>query len=294
MPKTFFSFPNGSTSSDVPCDANAEVTQCCGTRSACLSNGLCALDSTSSDSGISYARGTCTDPSWASLSCPQRCQLNQDTPTNSSVYDFRAGGVQVWACGGAQGYGKVAEYCCESAAEGTRCCSTETAVFTLAAASVGPSVGALASTTASRAASLAVTQVSIVASRTRGVASQAISSTSRFESTSSTTSTAAPPAQQSDNNAIRVGAGVGGAIGGCFLVAAIVFFFQWHKRRKNATSSPGNNLHGKDGAPGPVEIDPYVQRHELPGLQPYELPTQGMTAEMPAHGAVLESPADRR
>lgn len=55
---------------------------------------------------------------------------------NSSAYDFRANGVQVWECD-AQGFGQPARYCCESAAEKTRCCATSSALFRLASASPG-------------------------------------------------------------------------------------------------------------------------------------------------------------
>jgi hypothetical protein len=136
--------PNGDTATDVPCDPSAEHTQCCWSHGACLTNGLCALSATNS-TGISYVRGTCTDKTWSSPLCPQQCQLNQDTAFNSSAYDFRKGGVQIWQCG-SQGYAKEAEYCCESAAESQRCCETQTAVFTLGAARVGASTGVVTST----------------------------------------------------------------------------------------------------------------------------------------------------
>jgi hypothetical protein len=58
--------PDGGTSDDVPCDPNAPITQCCGTRNDCLSNGLCIIQATNS-TGNSYARGTCTDRSWESI-----------------------------------------------------------------------------------------------------------------------------------------------------------------------------------------------------------------------------------
>jgi hypothetical protein len=138
-------YPNGDTmGTDVPCDPDAPVTQCCGSRSACLTNGLCALEATD-DIGISYARGTCTDRSWSSPLCPQQCQLNQDTPTNSSAYDFRADGVQVWQCV-TKGYAQEAQFCCESDAEKQRCCETETAVFSLDNATLGPSTAAASTT----------------------------------------------------------------------------------------------------------------------------------------------------
>lgn len=67
-------YPSGSKSSDVPCDPDAEVSMCCGSRDACLSSGLCRIDGTGANVGISYARGTCTDQTWGSPICPQRCR----------------------------------------------------------------------------------------------------------------------------------------------------------------------------------------------------------------------------
>ncbi|KAF9872567.1 hypothetical protein CkaCkLH20_10064 [Colletotrichum karsti] len=91
-------YPNGRQSPDVPCNISAPVSMCCGSAKACLSNGLCMLDDTTENSGVSYARGTCTDAQWTSGVCPRQCLLNQDSPNNSSAYDFRSSGVQVWEC----------------------------------------------------------------------------------------------------------------------------------------------------------------------------------------------------
>ncbi|KAK1595567.1 uncharacterized protein LY79DRAFT_667946 [Colletotrichum navitas] len=121
-------FPGGVQARDVPCDPTAEVSMCCGSVNACLSNGLCKLEETTNNTGVAYARGTCSDPTWQSPVCPQNCVLNPDTRTNRTAYDFRFNGVQVWQCD-SQGYGVPGKFCCESAAEKTRCCSTPTAVF---------------------------------------------------------------------------------------------------------------------------------------------------------------------
>jgi hypothetical protein len=198
-------FPNGDTSTDVPCDANAPFTQCCGTRSACLSNGLCALKATN-DTGIAYARGTCTDRSWASPLCPQQCQLNQDTPINTTAYDFRASGVQVWQCG-SEGYARDAKFCCESEAESKRCCSTETAVFTLLAASVGPST----SIKTTQLSSLRVGTSKIEPSSTRSKSAPA---------NTSTPTTPVPEQRNRKSKAVGTGAGVGGALALLILIAS--------------------------------------------------------------------------
>lgn len=70
-------YPDGTINiGDHPCDPNADVSMCCSDISQCLTNGLCALGDTTSRSGISFARGTCTDESWESEICPQHCRVS--------------------------------------------------------------------------------------------------------------------------------------------------------------------------------------------------------------------------
>ena len=73
-------FPAGNVAyGNVPCDPNAEVSICCGDREHCLANGLCAVGDTSDglggflNSGVEFARGSCTDPTWEDPTCFQHC-----------------------------------------------------------------------------------------------------------------------------------------------------------------------------------------------------------------------------
>lgn len=84
-------FPGGVQSLDVPCDPKAEVSMCCGSVNACLSNGLCKLEDTSNNTGIAYARGTCSDPTWQSPICPQHCVLSKSFTTPFRVYGRKVG-----------------------------------------------------------------------------------------------------------------------------------------------------------------------------------------------------------
>jgi hypothetical protein len=71
--------PNGQLNTignDKPCNASAPVSACCGDTASCLSNGMCKIEATE-DTGISYARGTCTDKTWNSPACPPMCQLSK-------------------------------------------------------------------------------------------------------------------------------------------------------------------------------------------------------------------------
>jgi hypothetical protein len=220
-------YPNGDTqATDVPCDPDAPATGCCWSRSACLTNGLCIMNGAESDSGIEYARGTCTDRSWSSPLCPQNCQLNQDTPSNSSAYDFRADGVKVLQCG-SQGYGREAEYCCESEAEGQRCCETDTAVFVLESATVGPYTWVESTSS-----------LSLVSSATLRAITTATPLSTPSRTGSMDQSPTADPAGKGDNRAITIGAGVGGALAGCVLTALLILFIIRHKRRAPPSNVP--------------------------------------------------------
>lgn len=261
-------FPNGLPSTDEPCDPNALFTQCCGSRSACLTNGLCILEA-SNDTGINYARGTCTDKTWSSSLCPQQCQLNQDTAKNSSAYDFRTNGVQVWQCG-SQGYAEEAKYCCESEAERQRCCSTQKAVFTLQGAAVGASTSATTTTTSTSStlsSSIALTsdQLSTASSVSEPVITSA--------PTGTPTTTPEPPKDSNNAKLIGIGAGVGGALGLIILISIAWLLIRKHRRAKSTISieePKASELHGT--AKQPVEV--WTQPAEV-WTQPQEMSSQG-------------------
>ncbi len=64
-------FPDGNNATkDTPCKS-ATVSTCCQEGATCLDNGLCFDPFGSAVGG--YIRGSCTDKSWASSSCPQYC-----------------------------------------------------------------------------------------------------------------------------------------------------------------------------------------------------------------------------
>ena len=255
-------FPNGAPNTDEPCDPDALFTQCCGSRSACLSNGLCFLKATNI-TGIEYARGTCTDKTWGSSLCPQQCQLNQDTPKISSAYDFRANGVQVWECG-SQGYAEEARYCCESRGEGQRCCSTSSVVFTLQGAIVGASTSANTTPTLS--------SISSAKASTYGPTATTSISTN---APTATPTTAEQLREANNTRAAGIGAGVGGAVSLIVFIGVIVFFIRRHRRAKKNGVVEG---HPVEVWTQPVEVwtqpaelwtqpaEVWTQPHELPSL----------------------------
>ncbi|TDZ35420.1 hypothetical protein C8035_v009308 [Colletotrichum spinosum] len=262
-------FPGGVQSLDVPCDPKADVSMCCGSVNACLSNGLCKLDDTSNNTGIAYARGTCSDPTWQSPICPQNCVLNPDTRKNNSAFDFRFNGVQVWQCD-SQGFGVPGKFCCESAAEKTRCCSTPAAVFgPLIAATPGNAQavqtfhsGAKATPTPTGSKKPTGVPPPAAASKPPAKAppptpaptmSSKIPATPAGEKAGPTKPPAtggisggtAPARQEGLSTVAMVGMGVGASVGGALLVAVgVMWWLRRERRERGPVELDGSSIHG--------------------------------------------------
>ncbi|KAK3290947.1 uncharacterized protein B0H64DRAFT_331528 [Chaetomium fimeti] len=226
-------YPDGSASSDVPCDPDAAVSMCCGSAELCLSSGLCRDAGTGPDEGISYARGTCTDREWESEVCPQRCRINPDEATDISAYDFGTGGVQVWGCSG-EGYAEPAAYCCESRREQTGCCQTQGAVFSLPGASIG---NALAVQTfplpdsETNAADLKATLGARSATKPGEITATSISETGRPGTDTSTPTASAEETAGGLSEGAKMGLGIGIGIGVAALISAGILIWYWMRNR---------------------------------------------------------------
>ncbi|KAH9242469.1 hypothetical protein K456DRAFT_1732319 [Colletotrichum gloeosporioides 23] len=263
-------FPGGVQSLDVPCDPKAEVSMCCGSVNACLSNGLCKLEDTSNNTGIAYARGTCSDPTWQSPICPQNCVLNPDTRKNNSAFDFRFNGVQVWQCD-SQGFATPGKFCCESAAEKTRCCSTPAAIFgPLIAATPGNAAAVQTLNTNSKSTP---TQSASGSHKTGGTAAEATGPGHTPAITSAPTMTSKIPAstpaagsgtgattgettsgtteKQGLSTVATVGMGVGASVGGALLVAVgVMWWMRKERRERGPVELDGSSVYGAGGNGG--------------------------------------------
>ena len=236
-------FSDGHPSTDVPCDPNALFTQCCESASDCLTNRVCIREvgnnKPSNTTGVEYTRGTCTNRTWTSTLCLQQCRLNQDSPFDPSVYDFRAGGVQIWQCN-TQGFGREAKYCCESVAEGQRYYEKKSVVFTLQGAVKGASTTNTLLSTSSATSTLGPTATASI--------------------TSESVLTSAPtghPLKADNTKTIGIGAGVGVVVGLMVLVAVTVFFVRRHERKRGnrETREPSiSELPGTKTNKQPAEI----------------------------------------
>ncbi|GJC83292.1 hypothetical protein ColLi_06130 [Colletotrichum liriopes] len=239
-------FPGGIQARDVPCDPKAEVSMCCGSVNACLSNGLCKLEDTSNNTGIANP-----DP---------------DTRRNSSAFDFRFNGVQVWQCD-SQGFGVPGKFCCESAAEKTRCCSTPAAVFGPLIAAT-PGNAAAVQTFNSGAQSSPTPSGSGQSSGVTGTPSQqtpdmtgAPTITSKIPATPGGADASSPTGSGNDDNSDSqdggqrgignvaiVGMGVGASVGGALLVAVgVMWWLRKERQRRGPVELDGSSTHGGGG-----------------------------------------------
>ncbi|KAF3049679.1 hypothetical protein E8E11_009846 [Didymella keratinophila] len=117
-------FPNGKKSNGGACNANAEVSACCGPTFICLSNGLCKPGpDTKKTYAYNFYRNACTDASFNSTSCPQFC-------TDAPYHTDRGQGVK--SCGNDT-------YCCGASGD---CCTDTSNVFKLDAAEVVKTISA--------------------------------------------------------------------------------------------------------------------------------------------------------
>ena len=96
---------------DIPCNSTSSASHCCKKDSVCLSNGYClnAGDVTP----YLLSRGACTDGTWQSDSCPQKCA---DAVPGDAVSLFAVPNLS------------DPEYCCDgfSSSNGTTVCALST------------------------------------------------------------------------------------------------------------------------------------------------------------------------
>ncbi|PKK42203.1 hypothetical protein CI102_14754 [Trichoderma harzianum] len=105
--------PDGSETTDIPCDTGSFPTFCCPVISACLSNGLCQTKNNGP-----LGRGTCTDQTWKSTACTHQC-----------ISESEGGSTNVIQCFP----NSLGNFCCAnpSTSRSTACCNDENNLFHL-------------------------------------------------------------------------------------------------------------------------------------------------------------------
>ncbi|OPB45503.1 hypothetical protein A0O28_0077130 [Trichoderma guizhouense] len=203
-------YPNGSPSSDFPCDPSAKQSACCGggLGAACLSNKLCQ----SNDGNI--IRGSCSDKNWNSPECANFC-LSADT-----------GGTDLISCSNVTN--TDTSYCCDHT---NGCCNSGAGRFNVLPKN--PQVWATWDNGA--------TVYKVVGTVFTGAPSTTSRAPTRATSTTTTTSAAptnSSPSQSDQSSGLSSGAkagiGVGVAVG--VLLIAVVAFLIWKLRQRKASA----------------------------------------------------------
>ena len=268
-------FPNGNVSNGLACHPTAEASVCCGDGVACLSNGVCEHLSDSSSSSVAatyYTRGTCTDSSWKSASCPQFCQ--KENPDGVMLLsNCTTDGI--WCCGTNDGS------CCENTGSlvnlGNGRPETTLGFVAFSTSTAGPSASSSLQDTAT---STENTQPTISPSSI--IATTTSSSSTAATPTTSTTST--------NTTAVKVGAGVGIPLGLLLAGALAYMLFLRRKHARDRNDSLQRQISKRDNK-GPSEgqqpLTPLVSRCEIDGSTRHEgseLPGQREPAELGGYG----------
>ncbi|EFQ27716.1 uncharacterized protein GLRG_02860 [Colletotrichum graminicola M1.001] len=203
-------YPDSSIApNDTPCQDRTAESVCCGQGYACLSNGMCQATGRELQKGgaTELVRGSCTDRSWRSSSCPLFC-INPET-------DNVTGGIGIAKC---QGTVEELYYCINTVQDRVNCTAKQNVLFFQGSPTAITTIGVAATTTPASSSSSTISE-SVTASST--VTSHLSSSSSRTPNSSSlplSSATSGPesipessPASGSSNQNVTIGAAVGAA-----------------------------------------------------------------------------------
>ncbi|KAL7811306.1 hypothetical protein V8C26DRAFT_408699 [Trichoderma gracile] len=229
-------YPDGSPSSDFPCDPNAKESACCGSGlgSTCLNNRLCQ-----SNNG-NIIRGSCSDKDWSSPACASFC-LSADS-----------GGTDLISCSNVTNADN--SFCCDHT---NGCCDSGAGRF-----NVLPKEASVWATWNVEASSYRVVGTVYTGNPT-STSSAATNTRSTTGSGTTTTSSAPTNTNPSDSdkpsglsNGAKIGIGVGVGVG-VVLLAAIAFLVWKLRQRKGygaaPVQAPMQELDGR--AHTPAELD---------------------------------------
>jgi hypothetical protein len=229
----------------TPCNTTQTNSACCLPQDSCTAQGLCL-----GTSNFNY-RGSCTDKTWQSNSCPQTCRQGKSqilvmlSLANGSIDPFtkQPYGVQtpIISCSGPGAIPN--EFCCNSV--GRNCCSI--APFGLGSTGNAFSHG--------------LDQLVLNLRNAQNGISSSSSSSASSPASSSKNSTPAKP-----SNALSVASTVGLAIGlplGALVVGILSFLF-WREKRRSTKQKisrggiivdPGKRAYFEPGPPPKPPVD---------------------------------------
>ncbi|KAL6856717.1 hypothetical protein J3F83DRAFT_751584 [Trichoderma novae-zelandiae] len=209
-------YPNGSPSSDFPCDPNAKESACCGggLGASCLNNRLCQ----SNDGNI--IRGSCSDKDWSSPECAPFC-LSADT-----------GGTDLISCSNVTNADN--SFCCDHT---NGCCNSGAGRFNVLPKN--PQVWATWNNEASSYRVVGTVYTGNPTSTSRGSAKTKATTAPATTTTTSSAPTNTNPGESDQSsglsNGAKAGIGVGAGVG-AILVAAVAFLV-WKLRQRRASGA---------------------------------------------------------
>ncbi|KAF2725852.1 hypothetical protein K431DRAFT_290352 [Polychaeton citri CBS 116435] len=240
-------YPSGDVSPlDVPCNATATESACCGQNAMCLSNGACFGD------GM-LSRGSCTKQNWNDAACLQQCQ--ECNPTGGCVIigcEFQTTGNQ-FACGGLDQ--------CSKSSSTFRLFGTNDYVL---------KANQLLSAEAAAGVSTATSSGAVVSQ----------TSTPTVTVTSTATASVAPGSGADTSNAYTVGSVAGAALGiglPLLVVIAILSFLLFREKGKGRNSSqypsaPSAASPYQDSTQPVYGASPPAMHQSPPSWTPYRSP----------------------
>lgn len=238
-------FPSGSPApDDEPCNASAPVSHCCRKPSVCLSNGYCFNAGTVVPYVLS--RGACTDSTFQSPSCPQRCK---DVAPS--------GPLSVPAVLGFPN--APAQYCCDSYNSSGSCSYSSLGLST----------------------PFELAQGDIIWNRTDGSATPpaTLASASASSSSSSLPSILLAPTasssiiyQRDKSHDVAIGAGVGVPLGTLLIALLVALLFQIRQRKRIEKSLEDERRLGSKSYEAGYNANKMPMQPELSGTPLAELP----------------------
>ncbi|TFB00012.1 hypothetical protein CCMA1212_008256 [Trichoderma ghanense] len=276
-------YPDGTPApGDVPCTDSTANSVCCGTGYACLSNGICQAtgDELKKPGATEFVRGSCTDKTYRSSSCPSFC----GTPDQDNV----SGGEGMAKCTDT----KQDLYWCINAANialqetEDPCGDQDAVVFFPGTPTVITTINVAPKQTGTSTTSTPTTMATSTSSSSASSRNTGSSDTASSTSAPTPTSTSPATEQKKSSNAGVIGGAVGGSIGGLAAIGLLAFLFLRRRRRGSSNAA----IHEMDYTPvehkpsPSVSVDPMAAHgggvvHEAPGS--YYEPAKGHVQEPP-------------
>ncbi|KAL7942764.1 hypothetical protein V8C42DRAFT_330312 [Trichoderma barbatum] len=282
-------YPDGTPApGDVPCSDSTQNAVCCGTGYACLSNGICQAtgDELQKPGASEFVRGSCTDKTFRSSSCPSFC--------GAPGVDNVSGGEGMAKCKNTKQdlYWCINQVNIDLQQTQDPCENANAVVFFPGTPTALTTIGVPQKSTTSTTTSTPTTMSTTTSSSSRNT------NTAATTGTSTPTSTSSPPAETTEtsngskSNGGVIGGAVGGSLGGAAVIGILAFLFV--RRRRGNRDSGIHEMDYTPVEPKTTSSSPLVHHpstphsandvgpvHEAPGSTQFESAKNKYTPDEP-------------